>query len=461
MITYRTLDIDGLWNKLDTYEIDADNLVPRNRLTKINQRFQTGHVELIIGPRQSGKTTLLMMLMGELAQQGIPPRKIFYINLDTIDQMEQFKNPMLLVDRLDHFREPGERVYLFLDEAQRLETPGKFLKGLYDLNKKIKVFATGSSTLELRSKIKEFLTGRKRETHLYPLSFKEMIRRENKIPAAAVEVKLDHASTADWRQKEKLFGPYLTRIMEDMLIYGGYPAVLTASAREESIEELEEIYLSYVKKDIIDFLKVERTDVFNHLVKVLASQVGNLVNKSEICSLLGSNAVTVSKYMNILQETYIAAYLPPYVSSRRNEIKSAHKCFYLDNGLRNFALRQFNPISHRTDKGALIENLVFTEFVKDNALQKEELFFWRTKGGAEVDFVLQGKGGIVPIEIKAGTARPGLLSRSFHAFLDHFSPGAAVFLNRDLFHVEKIKQTRVFYVPTHWFLLLGLALVDG
>lgn len=285
MITYKTLDIDGLWNKLDTYEIDPHQLVPRSQLTKITRRFQSDHVELIIGPRQSGKTTLLMMLMGELAQQGIPPRKIFYINLDTIDQMEQFKNPMLLVDQLDHFRERGERVYLFLDEAQRLETPGKFLKGLYDLNKKIKVFATGSSTLELRSKIKEFLTGRKRETHLYPLSFKEVIRRENKIPAAAVEVKLGQASTADWQKKEKLFGPYLTRIMEDMLIYGGYPAVLTTSDPEERKEELEEIYLSYIKKDIIDFLKVERTDVFNHLVKVLASQVGNLVNKSEICSL--------------------------------------------------------------------------------------------------------------------------------------------------------------------------------
>jgi predicted AAA+ superfamily ATPase len=460
MITYRTLDIDGLWNKLDSYDLDPLKLVPRIQLQKITRRFTTDHVELITGPRQSGKTTLLMMLISELNKQGIPPQKIFYINLDTIDHMEQFQNPMLLVNRIDYFRENGERVYLFLDEAQRLEAPGKFIKGLYDLKKKIKVFASGSSTLELRSKIKEFLTGRKRETHLYPLSFKEFIRRENKIPPALFELKLDHASTAHWQQKEKLFGPYLTRIMEDMLIYGGYPAVLTTSDLEKRKEELEELYFSYVKKDIVDFLKVERTDVFNHLVKVLASQVGNLVNKSEICSLLGSNAVTITKYMSILQETYIAAYLPPFVSSRRNEIKSSHKCFFLDNGLRNFALRQFNPLTHRADKGALIENLVFTEFVKDNALLKEELFFWRTKSGAEVDFVLQGKNGFVPIEIKAGTARPGLLSRSFHAYLDHFSPAAAVFLNKDLFHIEKIKQTNVYYVPTHWLLLSGLELIE-
>ena len=460
MIRYRTLDIDGLWNKIDSYDIDPNKLVPRLQLKKITGRFQTNHVELIIGPRQSGKTTLLMMLIHELDKGGIPPQKIFYINLDTIDRMEQFKNPMVLVDRVDYFRERGERVYLFLDEAQRLETPGKFLKGLYDLNKKIKVFASGSSALELRSKIKEFLTGRKRETHLYPLSFKELIRFENKMPAASVDVKLEHASTPGWQQKEKIFAPYLTRIMEDMAIYGGYPAVLTTADTEKRLEELEEIYQSYVKKDIIDFLKVDRPDVFNHLVKVLAAQVGNLVNKSEICSLLGSNAVTVTKYMNILKDTYIAAYLPPFVSSRRNEIKSSHKCFFLDNGLRNFALRQFNPLTHRADKGALIENLVFAELVKENALQKEELFFWRTKAGAEVDFVLQGKSGLVPVEIKAGSARAGLLSRSFHAFLDHFSPGTGVFLNRDLFHVEKIKQTDVYYVPTHWFLLFGLELVE-
>ena len=247
-----------------------------------------------------------------------------------------------------------------------------------------------------------------------------------------------------------------------MAIYGGYPAVLTVTAPYRRNEELEEIYLSYIKKDIVEFLKVGKADVFSHLVMVLASQVGNLVNKSEICSLLGSNAITVSKYMEILEETYITKYLPPFASTKRSEIKSVPKVFFIDNGIRNYAVRQFNQLNHRTDKGALVENLLFSELAKDYQLtEKKEFFYWRTKGGAEIDFVLPGKDGIIPVEIKSGPGKAGLLSRSFHSFLEAFSPSAAIYLNRDLFHIEKLNKTRVYYIPNHWFLLYGLGIIKG
>jgi uncharacterized protein len=461
MIEYRTLDLDGLWNKIGSRDIDFKKIVPRSQVNKITGRFQSDHVELIIGPRQSGKTTLLMMLIHELTVGAVTPRQIYYINLDTIGEVDQFKNPMLLVKQIDDARRSGERVYLFIDEVQRLAQPGMFLKGIYDLAENIKVFATGSSSMEIKSKTKEFLTGRKRETHLFPLSFKEYIASENKIPGTLSGVKFEEVSVENWRQNEQLYGQYLSRVMEEMAVFGGYPAVITSKDRQASMEELNEIYQSYVKKDVIEFLKVGRSEVFNQLVKVLATQVGNLINKSEICSLLGSNLITVTKYMDILKETYIAGYLPAFVSNRRNEVKSAHKSFFMDNGLRNFSVRQFNALNDRADKGALIENLVFTELVKDNAFYNEELFYWRSKGGAEIDFVLSvpDKGGIIPIEIKSGAARPGLLSKSFHAFLNIFSPKAAIFLNRDLFHIEQVKQTRVYYIPNHWFLLFGPGLI--
>lgn len=461
-VRFRTLDVEGLWSKIDSREMDPMGLVPRDGIKRIIERFETDHVEIIIGPRQSGKTTLLMMLILELTERGIAPGQVYYLNLDTIGEVEQFKNPMLLVRQIDQVGRGDERVYLFLDEVQRLESPGKFLKGVYDLAKNIKIFATGSSSLEIKSKIKEFLTGRKRETHLFSISFKEFIRFENKIPVRLNETKFEEASVMQWKQNETLYGRYLLGAMEEMAVYGGYPAVLIAGEQGARIEELNEIYQSYVKKDIVAFLQVGKSGVFNNLVKVLASQVGNLVNKSEICSLLGSNTVTVTKYMNFLEETYVAGYLPPFVSSRRNEVKSAHKCFFMDNGLRNFAVRQFNGLDNRMDKGALVENLIFTELVKENALLNEELFFWRSKGGAEIDFVLSvpGKGGVIPVEVKAGPGRPGLLSKSFHAFLDYFSPGRAIFLNRDLFHIEKVKGTDVYYIPNHWFLLFGLDIIN-
>ena len=461
MIKYRTLDIDGLWNKIGVLDIILKELVQRSAVKKITERFHTDHVEIITGPRQSGKTTLLMLLVHELSLRDIPHPQVYYINLDTILDLERFKDPLLLAHQINRNRRGRERVYFFIDEVQRLENPGRFLKGIYDLGENIKLFATGSSSLELRSKIKEFLTGRKRETRVLPLSFKEYINHDKKIPARLDEVKFAESSSTYWQQNQQSYGPYLTRVMEEMAIYGGYPAVLTANEPRRRGEELEEIYLSYIKKDIVEFLKVGKADVFSRLVKVLASQVGNLVNKSGICSLLGSNAITVTKYMEILEETYITRYLPPFTGTKRSEIKSTPKGFFIDNGLRNYAVRQFNELNHRMDKGALVENLIFTELAKDYQLTKEEFFYWRTKGGAEIDFVLPGKNGVIPVEIKSGSAKAGLLSRSFHSFLEAFSPATAIFLNRDLFHIEKLHKTRVYYIPNHWFLLYGLGIINN
>jgi len=128
VIKYRTLDIDDLWNKIDSREIEPKKLIYRFQLKKIIKRFSSDHVEVIIGPRQSGKTTFLMMLIHELAKMDITHQKTYYINLDTIGEMEQFKNPMLLVKQIEHTRNSDDRVYLFLDEVQRLESPGKFFK---------------------------------------------------------------------------------------------------------------------------------------------------------------------------------------------------------------------------------------------------------------------------------------------------------------------------------------------
>ena len=460
MIQFRTLDIDGLWAKIDSRNFELSRLVHRTEVENIKHRFDSDNIEIIIGPRQSGKTTGLMMLINDLINRGIAPQKILYINMDTIDEFDQFKSPMMLVEQINHVRKKGERVYFFIDEVQRLETPGRFLKGVYDLDKNIKIFATGSSSLEINSKIKEFLTGRKRETYIFPISFKEYIRSQGRIPNGLKTIPLNKASLNQWVQNEKAYGSYLTRVMEEMSLYGGYPAVIMAKNHDMKVDELKEIYQSYIKKDIIEFLKLGKAQTFINLIKALSSQTGNLINKSEICSLTGSNSVTITKYMNILKETFVADFLPPFVGNRRNEIKSAHKSYFIDNGLRNFVIRQFSNYNLRPDKGSVTENLIFSEFVKDGTLLNEELFYWRTKSGAEMDFVLRpGTNVVVPIEIKTSTARPRLLTKSFHSFLNSFSPTKAILLNRDLFHIEKIKQTKVYYIPIHWFLLYGLKLI--
>jgi predicted AAA+ superfamily ATPase len=403
---------------------------------------------------------MLFLLISRLLSDGIFSEQIFYLNLDTIIPNAQFENPSIFIEQLTAKRKNDERFYLILDEIQRLKIPGKFLKGIYDLDKNIKIFVSGSSSLEIRSKVKEFLTGRKRETKLYPLSFTEMIAYEKNIPDTLQKKMVNDETIDQWRENELIFGAYLSGKMTQAAIYGGYPAVYIAENNEERVEILREIYNSYVRRDIVDLMKIEKVDVFMNLVQALSSQVGNLVNKAEICSLIGSNSVTITKFINILKETYVASLLPPYVSVKRNEIKSAHKCFFVDNGLRNFAIKLFGDLSNRPDKGAVVENLVFTELLKIASVA-DGLHFWRTKSGAEMDFVLKKDGIAIPIEIKSGSAVPGRYSKSFHSFLKRFSPRSAIYLNKDVFEIDMVGHTKVFRIPTHWFLLMGPEMVGG
>ncbi len=459
MIRYNTIDINGLWDKLESREFDAETKVKRDNLEPVFSRFEKNLIEIIIGPRQSGKTTLLFFLINSLLSYGISSEQLFYLNLDTIVSDSLFNDPSVFVDQLTAKRKTSEKLFLFLDEIQRLKNPGLFLKGVFDLGKNIKIFVSGSSSLEIRSKITEFLTGRKRETHLYPLSFKEIVDHENRLPDTLLKTKITEKTITKWQKNETGFGAYLSQKMVHTATYGGYPAVYLAENHYEKLETLGEIYNSYLKKDITDLMKIEKIEVFMKLVQTLSSQTGNLVNKTEICSLIGSNAVTITKFIRILQETYIASLLPPYVSTKRNEIKSARKCFFMDTGIRNFAIRLFGNLSARPDKGAVLENLVFTELFKKISIS-ESLCFWRTKAGAEMDFVLLKEGNPLPIEIKSGSAVPGRYTRSFHAFLNRFSPETAIFLNKDMFDINIVNHTKVFTIPVHWFLLFGPEIIE-
>ena len=225
MITYKTLDIDGLWNKSESREFDATNKVFRHDIDSITKRFDKDLIEMIIGPRQSGKTTLFFLLISRLLSDGIFPEQIFYLNLDTTIVLSQFENPSIFVEQLTAQRIDNERIYLIIDEVQRLKTPGKFLKGIYDLEKNIKILVSGSSSLEIRSKIKEFLTGRKRETHLLPLSFSEIVAHEKNLPGTLQGKTLSEETIDQWRRNDTIYGAYLSRKLAETAIYGGYPAV--------------------------------------------------------------------------------------------------------------------------------------------------------------------------------------------------------------------------------------------
>jgi len=225
-----------------------------------------------------------------------------------------------------------------------------------------------------------------------------------------------------------------------------------AENKKNKEEILYELYNSYVKKDITDFLKVENLSLFNNLARMFAAQIAGLINLSQICSLLGGNRITISKYLNILEETYVIKTLTPFVRNKRNEVKYARKCFFYDCGLRNLPLNQFGEVLERSDFGSLLENMVAGESIKSLG-PFNNLYYWRTKAGAEVDFVIESAQGIIPVEVKFLSAKIGTLSRSFHSFLETYHPPKAFFLNRDQVGCLKKESTAIFYLPIHWFLL--------
>jgi len=316
----------------------------------------------------------------------------------------------------------------------------------------IKLVVSGSSSLEITAKVKEYLTGRKKVFRVYPLSFCEIVKHKGQIPAGLFPEKTDVKKIIE---HQRLFGEYLLSELKDFITYGGYPKVYLRKEPEKKEAELSEIFSSYVKKDVKDYLKIERVDVFNRLVSLLAFQIGNLVNKQELSVSLQTAWVTIEKYLKVLDETFVIRLLPPYYTNRRKEITKMQKVYYMDTGLRNFIVRNFTGLNARADKGVLFENIFFTERIKQ-LKEPSSLGFWRTQAGAEVDFVLIDGEKITPVEVKATRLNRPKLTKSFKNFIDAHKPEDAIVTTIDFCSEITYGKTAVKFIPLPW-MVLGFA----
>ncbi len=456
-LKYRTLSMRQQWDKVEEFDFNRSEFIDREIMEKLKKNFDSQNIEVIYGPRQSGKTTLFMFLIDYLSTSGVKEENIWYVNLDLISDYTLFTNAANFIYLYDKLR-VKEKVYFFIDEIQRLANPGIFLKGIYDSRRNIKVFVSGSASFEIKAKVKEFLTGRKRLHQVLPLSFREIVKKKGVVPADLLEQKLDTNKMDEWFRADDVYRRYLQEELENVLIYGLYPGVYALADTEAKLEELSEIYNSYLKKDVFDYFRVERPEVFNNLVKVISSQVGNVINISELCSLLSGSRETIERYLGILKDTFIIFLVSPFITNKRSEVKYASKVFFTDMGPRNLAQKNFTNISARSDTGSMMENIVFSEMQKRLKLL-DEVYYWRTKSKAEVDFVFSRENQNIPIEVKTGSANIGTLTRSFHSFIDIYSPPKAIFLNKDKFGLFKVGQTDVYYIPVHWFLLCGIDMI--
>lgn len=318
---------------------------------------------IILGARQIGKTTLLKSLFSE------DPHAV-WLNGDELDVQQLFAQ--MTAQRFKAYM--GDKKILILDEAQRITDIGLRLKVIADTLPDIKIFATGSSAFDLANKVNEPLTGRKREYHLFPLSFEELVRDTDLL-------------------SEK-------RMLPHRLVYGSYPEVVTNPGHEREI--LKEISQSYLYKDILTFEKIRSSDKLNKLLQALAWQIGSQVSYTELGQLCALDPKTVEHYITILEQAFIIFRMGTFSRNLRNELKSTRKVYFYDTGIRNAVIANFQPAESRTDIGALWENYLVSERLKYNAYHDRwvNATFWRTKEQQEIDYLEESNGTLRAWECK-------------------------------------------------------------
>lgn len=338
----------------------------RNIEEKIIKSLHKKNIIIIYGPRQAGKTTLCKKILKE------NKIKDGYFNCEENSVRQKFVvgEPDILRDFIKN-----KKIVVF-DEAQTIENIGSILKVYYDKYGHIspQIIATGSSSFDLANKIIEPLTGRADEFTLLPLSIDEISN----------SLKLD---------KEDIC---------NLLNYGLYPAVVAAKSKDEKMQEIKNISTNYLYKDIFTFESIKSPRVLEDLLKLLAYQIGQIVNISELAKSVGISRVLVEKYITLLEQAFIIKKVRSYARNNRNELKKSYKIFFIDIGIRNSLVDIKTNLEEKKDKGSIFENFVYTEILKKQQTKifPNEIFFWRTKQGLEIDFIEKDGNDLYAYECK-------------------------------------------------------------
>jgi len=407
-------------------------MIKRYLFQSLQNHLEKKEITFIAGPRQAGKTTLMMLLKEQLEKQG---KKTVFLNLDIESDRQFFISQGQLIRKIA--LEIGDKEgYVFMDEIQRKEDAGVFLKGLYDMNLPYKFIVSGSGSVELKEHIHESLAGRKRMFELTTVTFMEFVDFKT-----------------DYKYEGKLFEFFAlekerTRgLFEEYLNFGGYPRVVLEETREEKRKVIAELYQSYVERDIAYLLGVQKTEDFTALVKIMASQIGSLVNISELSGTLGLSVATIKNYLWYMQKTYLLEKVTPFFRNVRKEITKSPMYYFYDLGMRNYTLGTFGNAVSTGEVGHLFENFIFNilkEKIKDTASQ---IHFWRTKDKGEVDFILSSGLKVIPIEVKYSQLKNPETTRSFQSFLSKYSSPKGYIIHLGTKMVDKIAGATVYFLP--------------
>ncbi len=344
-------------------------------------KIGSGKAIILMGARQTGKTTLLKEMF---AGDNSP----LWLNGDESDVRDVFES--ITSTRLKAII--GSKRVVVIDEAQRIEDIGLKLKLITDNIPDVQLIATGSSSFDLANKVNEPLTGRKWEYKIYPISFAEMVAHHGLI-------------------EEK-------RLLSHRLIYGYYPDVVMSQGSEKEI--LKQLSDSYLYKDILMWEQIKKPDKLLKLLQALAFQVGSQVSYNELAQLCGLDSKTVERYIVLLEQTFVIFRLGSFSRNLRNELKNSKKIYFYDNGIRNALIANFAQAENRNDMGALWENFLISERMKNNHYQGRwcNSWFWRTTKQQEIDYIEEEDGAVSAFEFKWNVNAKAKIPASFRESYD-------------------------------------------
>jgi hypothetical protein len=346
------------------------------------QRMFSGKILVVYGPRQSGKTTSIEHF---LESSGLAGETMTFNGDETADRE-------LLADasaeRLKMLI--GGKKIVFIDEAHKIPSIGWVLKRLYDKVKGVQAIASGSSSEALAEQTEEPLTGRKFEYTLLPPSFAELASMTSPL--------------------EEM------RNLERRLVYGSYPDIVAHP--DDEVPRIREIGKGYLYKDVLKHDEIKRPELLDKLLRALAFQIGQEVSFNELGQLVGCDAKTAAKYVDILEKAFIVFKLGSFARNLRNELKKSRKVYFHDCGIRNYVLGDWRPLVQRghVEAGHLWENYFMAERRKQILAREPEtrMYFWRTAQRQEVDLIEESAKGIKAYELKWNPAKTkGAICQTF------------------------------------------------
>ena len=394
------------------------NLIHRAIQSKFVDQLNNSYIQTLAGARRTGKTTLMFQCIEYLLQgQKVPRKNIFYFSFDDIELRSELKNnPHLLIEMIELFSgklivENSKSIYLFLDEVQKYPEYFDQIKLYYDTYRsKLQFILSGSAALEIGYRTAETFAGRSQQNYLFPFSLKEICSNyftDIELPSLLNQLSNNKFQPKHLREVYSLLLPHnnkLISLLKKILISGLLPEPFLADDEQQAFEYLRQYRITYLERDIRSLAQVGNLEDFSRLLNLIILQIGNLLTKSRFASDVGIAQNTVTKYLSILEQTFVLEHIRTYSGRIRKRLVKSPKIFFFDVGFFSLlsGLRSLEILKVSGKLGAMFENLCYNEIRKtvSAAACPSNIYFWRTASGAEVDFVIETGDLLIPVEVK-------------------------------------------------------------